>query len=299
MKVVLGSVLAGGLLFAQAGVEDKRIEIIRAAPGAPADVLMWRGAVPGAPLEAQTFEFVTAEGMGPGRVIKGSPYAADTTVESVQTLADGNRIVHRNTSSFARDSEGRTRREIHVEVAGKPEESHKVILIDDPVAGAHYVLNTRTKTATKMPLPKEGDVRVGNLAGPPMPANAVPLGAGPMSQVRIARLEGLAPTVEELGKQTMEGIAVTGRRVTVTIPAGLVGNERPLVSRTETWYSDALKAPVLVKRSDPRMGETTSRTTNIRQVEQPRYLFEVPSDYKIEEARPRILRMDRREPGEL
>jgi hypothetical protein len=71
------------------------------------------------------------------------------------------------------------------------------------------------------------------------------------------------------------------------------------VSKTETWYSDALKTPVLVKRSDPRMGETTSRTTNIRQVEQPRYLFEVPADYKIEEARPRILRMDRREPGEL
>jgi hypothetical protein len=288
MKVVFGIVLAGGLLMGQEVVTEKRIEIIRSQPSAAADVLMWRGGVPGAPLGPQTFEFVSAEGFGPAQAVKGAPYAADTAVESVQTLADGNRIVNKNVSSFARDSEGRTRREIHVEVAGKPEESHKVILIDDPVAGVHYVLNTRTKTATKGELPKEGGMRPP--MGPP-PMGGVITGAA----TRIIRAEGTAPVTEELGKQTMEGVEVTGRRVTITVPAGGMGNERALVSKTETWFSESLKAPVLVKRSDPRMGETTSRTTNIRQVEQPRYLFEVPADYKVEEMKPRIFRFDRKE----
>ena len=289
MKSFAGLILAGGVLAAQVVVEDKRVEVIRAGPGAPADVLMWRGAVPGAPMGAQTFEFVAAEGFGPAQTVKGAPYAADTTSESVQTLADGNRIVHKNSSSFARDSDGRTRREISVEVAGKPEESHKVIFIDDPVAGFHYVLNTRTKSATKLPLPKQGEVRFGGPMGPPMPG-------GPMAVagVRVARPDGPAPATEELGKQVMEGVEVTGKRVTVTIPAGALGNERALVSKTETWYSEALKVPVLVKRSDPRMGETTSRTTSIRQVEQPRYLFEIPSDYKVEESRPQMIRMERK-----
>lgn len=294
MRFIVCTVLTAGLIFSQQVIEEKRVEIIRAAPGAPADVLMWRGAVPGAPMGAQTFEFVAAEGMGPGQVVKGAPYAADTTVESVQMLADGNRIAHKNASSFARDSEGRTRREINVEVSGKPDESHKVIMIDDPVAGLHYVLDTRTKTATKMSLPKGGPMRVPGPMGLPIPG-----GPMPGAQVRILRSEGPAPVTEELGKQSMEGVEVTGKRVTVTVPAGAMGNDRALVSKTETWYSETLKALVLVKRSDPRMGETTSRTTNIRQMEQPRYLFEVPADYKVEDVKQRAIQIQRKGADEL
>jgi hypothetical protein len=289
MRLTLSTVLAAGLAFSQHVIEEKRVEIIRGTAGAPADVLMWRGAVPGAPIGAQTFEFVAAEGFGPGQVVKGAPYAADTTVESVQMLADGNRIAHKNTSSFARDSEGRTRREINVEVAGKPEESHKVVMIDDPVAGVHYMLDTRTKTATKMSLPKGGAMRPPGPMGAPMA----------MGAVRVMKGDGPAPVTEELGKQSMEGVEVTGKRMTVTIPAGAMGNDRPLVSKTETWYSETLKAPVLVKRSDPRMGDTTSRTTNIRQGEQPRYLFEVPADYKIEDAKQRTIQIQRKGADEL
>jgi hypothetical protein len=299
MKVVLvSSIFAAGLLCGQPVMEEKRIEIRRSGPGpgAEADMLLWRGAVPGAPLGAQTFEFVAAEGV-PGRVVKGAPYSADTTSETIQTLADGNRIVQKNTASFARDSEGRTRREIHVEVAGKPEEAHKVVMIDDPVAGVHYVLNSRTKTATKLPLPKEGGLRgpawSSGSAPPPPPMIGGITTSG--AAVRVMRGDLPAPVVEELGKQTMEGVEVTGKRTTITLPAGSMGNERPLVTKSETWYSDALKTTVLVKRFDPRMGETTSRTTNIRQGEQPSYLFEVPADYKLEEGRPRTFQIERKQ----
>src|SRR5579859_6221488 len=52
-------------------------------------------------------DLVTAD----NRVVKDKPYSADTSTETVQTLADGNRIVNRSVSKFYRDSQGRTRRE--------------------------------------------------------------------------------------------------------------------------------------------------------------------------------------------
>ena len=44
------------------------------------------------------------------RIVKGAPYCATAVHESVQPLADGNRIVHRQQSQLCRDGEGRTRR---------------------------------------------------------------------------------------------------------------------------------------------------------------------------------------------
>ena len=46
-----------------------------------------------------------------GKVVKGAPYSAEIETESVQTLGDGNRIVHRSTGRVYRDAEGRVRRE--------------------------------------------------------------------------------------------------------------------------------------------------------------------------------------------
>lgn len=42
-------------------------------------------------------------------LVKGAPYAAEALTETVQTLADGNRIVNRQLGKEYRDSEGRTR----------------------------------------------------------------------------------------------------------------------------------------------------------------------------------------------
>src|SRR5215510_10462519 len=88
---------------------------------------------------------------------------------------------------------------------------------------------------------------------------------------------------ESLGKQTIEGVEAEGTRVTFTIPAGKIGNERPIVTVNETWYSTELQALVMSKNSDPRMGETTYRLTNIVRSEPDPSLFQVPSDYTVKE----------------
>ncbi|MGH9836918.1 MAG: TonB family protein [Blastocatellia bacterium] len=88
---------------------------------------------------------------------------------------------------------------------------------------------------------------------------------------------------EELGKLAIEGVECEGRREVTTIPAGAVGNERPIETVNETWYSPELKMMILSKRHDPRFGESTYRVTNISRSEPDAQLFQVPSDYTIKE----------------
>jgi hypothetical protein len=89
-----------------------------------------------------------------GKVVKGAPYSGQAVTESVQTLADGNRIVHKNTAQIYRDSEGRVRRDQTVgaigpyAAAGDPIQT---FFINDPVAGANYILDPRSKVARKLP----------------------------------------------------------------------------------------------------------------------------------------------------
>jgi hypothetical protein len=89
--------------------------------------------------------------------------------------------------------------------------------------------------------------------------------------------------MESLGRQTIEGVEAEGQRVTVTIQAGKIGNERPIVTVSERWYSPELRTVVFSKNSDPRMGETTYRLTNIDRSEPDPSLFQVPADYTIDE----------------
>ena len=84
-----------------------------------------------------------------------------------------------------------------------------------------------------------------------------------------------------LGKQIIEGVEATGTRTTITIPVGEIGNERPIEIVSERWYSPELQLVVMTRHSDPRMGETTYKLTNINRAEPAKTLFEVPADYTI------------------
>ena len=47
----------------------------------------------------------------------------------------------------------------------------------------------------------------------------------------------------------LEGLLVQGTRMTDTIPAGAMGNERPIEIVTERWYSEDIDAMVLQRFS--------------------------------------------------
>lgn len=86
---------------------------------------------------------------------------------------------------------------------------------------------------------------------------------------------------EELGKQFFEGVEAEGTRMITTIPAGAVGNERPIEIVNERWYSPELQTVVMSRHYDPRSGETVYRLSNIVRAEPASHLFQAPGDYTI------------------
>jgi hypothetical protein len=242
---------------------------------------------------------ITTALAGPMSNVTGAPYSAQTTTERIQVLADGNRIVQSTSGSVARDSRGRTRREESLpglkESDGQPSQ---LVMIDDPVAQVHWTLNPQTKTATKMQIPniKSGPFGLvarsgmgpGNTffftAAAPASSSVSIMSAGPLSKENISSNE---PNVvkTDLGTQKVEGVLAQGTRMARTFPAGgELGNELPLTITTETWYSPDLKVLVLSKSSDPRMGDTTYRLTNVQRSEPAANLFQVPEDYTVKDA---------------
>jgi TonB family protein len=108
------------------------------------------------------------------------------------------------------------------------------------------------------------------------------LGDEEPSQPAIARsIPKYTTNTEQLAKQMVEGVECEGVRAITTMPAGAIGNERPIETVNETWFSQELKITILSKRSDPRFGETTYRVTNISRSEPDAALFQIPSEYTI------------------
>jgi hypothetical protein len=237
--------------------------------------------------------------------ILGAPYSATITNESVQTLVDSNRIVQTSMGSTARDSQGRTRHDTVLPAIGNLSAANAphLVFIHDPVAQTSYTLNLTEKTAQKMPAlpPVPGGasgvagatvtMRVEGNGAPlqfpdAMPAIVAAPGAGAFFEkhLDIESQEKVQVDTEDLGSQTMEGVLVKGVRMTHTIPAGQIGNDRPITIVTEVWTSPELKTVVYSKRSDPRMGEQTFRLTDIVRAEPNPSLFTVPADFKIVDA---------------
>ena len=81
----------------------------------------------------------------------------------------------------------------------------------------------------------------------------------------------------------MEGLLVEGKRGTITVPAGVQGNDRTMQVATERWFLSELQLVMLTKTSNPESGEQTSRVTNLERNEPDPALFQVPADYTIEQ----------------
>src|SRR5262245_29923520 len=104
---------------------------------------------------------------------------------------------------------------------------------------------------------------------------------------------------EQLGKHMVEGVESEGARAVTTMPAGAIGNERPIETVNETWYSPELKMMILSKHSDPRFGESTYRVGNIVRSEPDAALFQIPSEYTIIDSKSKKVEVDVRELEEL
>lgn len=108
------------------------------------------------PMEPTTFNFISSEFGFDRGITKNAAYSAEAVTETIQMLADGNRIVRRTSANVFRDAEGRTRREQSVPAAigvfsagDDANTSTRRIYINDPVSGANFVLNPNERKAHK------------------------------------------------------------------------------------------------------------------------------------------------------
>ncbi|MBV9240985.1 MAG: hypothetical protein JO314_03160 [Acidobacteria bacterium] len=277
--------------------------------------------------------------------MKGQPFSAETVSESVQTLADGNRIVQSSNGKIYRNSEGKVRREVtggNGNVFFGPG-----ISIMDPFGRQNIWLDSEGRTARAVTIVPQTTVKVrtpvgegsgagagmgigiakseaeltaeqkkaveilkGHKEGDPLTAEQQKAMEA-LKSVSIARAgvvladKGAALTrsfaastegnwfvggpgdskwetkTEELGTQNIEGVNCDGVRHVTTIPAGAIGNERPIEITYERWYSKELGMVVMSKHSDPRFGEQTYTLKNIIRSEPDPSLFTVPQGWKV------------------
>lgn len=213
-----------------------------------------------------------------GKTVTGAPFSGSFSVQTTQAMADGNQIQRNTTGTVARDSQGRMRRDLTLPAIGPWSTSGSgeaapphAVFIDDPVAGTHYILQPDKKTAETLRRPP-ADFREGT----------------DHAENRSERRDSSDVVTTDLGTQTINGIAAQGTRTTHTIPAGKIGNLKPIVIVSERWYSTDLQTNVMTKRTDPRTGETTvTQLTNIQRAEPDASLFQVPADYTITQGKGR------------
>lgn len=206
--------------------------------------------------------------------------------------------------------------------ANRDEQAHRTATIVDPAAKETIILNLNEKTAHKikagMPsfFRSERTSQSGNREvkevreehvqvmvrdsapnGPASPSGERHIVSGavigrtfdmpvpPMGGTGaiFTRFDSRNSKTESLGKQVMEGIEVEGTRTTTTIPTGEIGNDRPIVSVSERWYSSELQMVIYSKTTDPQFGDTTYRVSNLRRTEPSADLFKIPADFKVEE----------------
>lgn len=211
------------------------------------------------PLDSPTAQFIGAEMRFGDKLIKNAPFSAETVIESTRRLYDGSTIVKQTKGAIYRDTAGRTRREQPLEsiggfsVVAENGSPQKLIFINDFSAKIQYFLDANRKIARKNPLPDNLP-----LAGEPKDGKT-----------------------ESLGTKAIEGVNVEGTRVTVEIPAGQIGNDKPLSVITEKWFSPELQIVILSRHLDPIAGEHVFRLVNIKKGEPSVELFSVPNDFKI------------------
>lgn len=111
--------------------------------------------------------------------------------------------------------------------------------------------------------------------------------AGAMADMKWVR----KAAAKDFGTREIEGLMAEGKLHIHEIPAGEVGNRNAITVSDESWYSPELLVTLLTKHSDPRVGESTYRLTNVRRDEPVAALFAVPSDYTVNDAMANVTRI--------
>ncbi|HVF30289.1 MAG TPA: hypothetical protein VNA22_04930 [Pyrinomonadaceae bacterium] len=178
------------------------------------------------------------------KLVKGAPFSADAVSESVQTLADGNRIVRSSTSKLYRNSEGRFRREMSGGGGHGLTSLYNVghgVTILDPVGGFRYTLDDNLKTARAITITPRSEIKVISGLDEKMKAELKAAGVASAKQLESGHLLAdkirAEVTAAVRAAPAIAATAVTGQIVTETLaPLAMpmaIGTKSKWETRTE------------------------------------------------------------------
>jgi hypothetical protein len=231
------------------------------------------------------------------QVKANAPYSGEDKRDTVQTLADGTHIT-RSTShgiKIWRDSQGRVRIEQGLGGHRGPY-SHALVEIEDPVAGYVYILDEMNKVAHRVkanvvpernldpmaarrPAQTRANGTTSTVAPAPAAGSPAPGATGRAEANPSPRPQNSGP--DDLGTSVIDGLPVRGSRTTTVVPIGLVGNDRPMTTTRDTWYSPDLNLVISTVITDPQSGVQTSGIGNLSLSDPDPSLFTVPVDYQL------------------
>lgn len=199
--------------------------------------------------------------------VTGKPFSGRDSIEWTRALEDGSTVTTHLTALVARDGQGRIRRERVKFVPANSNQQSKPfeITILDPAEHTRTICDMAAHHCS--------------VANYSMPVKFAPITAGPLDNGKrfLAR--------ESLGTNTIDDLNVLGTRETLTINAGVIGNNQPVVTTREFWYSSDLEINLSVTRKDPREGTQVLQIVDLSRTEPDPSLFQVPADFTVDDTR--------------
>lgn len=203
--------------------------------------------------------------------LTNAPFTFVLHTEWVRTMPDGGTVTLVNKRTIARERSGRFYQErwLLVPKNSNLESQMSHIQIADPTNHTLYTLTIGAKAGT---LTTYGGVTT-QVYKPQEPSGPLPNGEGDIKS-------------ESLGSERIQGVETEGTRITKTINAWIIGNDRPISITREFWFAPSLGINLISKLSDPRFGSQSFVVTDLVLGDPDPTLFEIPKDFKIRDARP-------------
>lgn len=197
----------------------------------------------------------------------GAPFNLTLDTEWARPMGNGGTFTLVNERHIVRDSKGRIYQErwILVPKNGKVKSQMNVFQITDPEQHTWYNCEVARKVCEileyRLTTAQNYQPAIGS--------------SGPLPNGNGFRMH------EDLGTSTNAGIDTHGYRETVTINEGVMGNDKPMVSTREFWWSPQLAINLLSIVDEPQSGKQVFTVKEISTSEPEPALFEVPEGYQV------------------
>lgn len=204
--------------------------------------------------------------------VVNAPFTCTLQTEWARAMPDGGTMTLVNQRRIARETSGRFYQERWVLVPknGAIESKMSHIQITDPNA---HTLYTCTMGLNVCEITPYGGATTKVYKPTEFQTGPIPDGTGYVTR-------------EALGTGRTLGVDTVGTRITRTINAWAMGNDRPVSMIREFWFAPTLGISLLSKISDPRFGSQTFTISDLTLGDPDPRLFEVPEGFHVQDKRP-------------